>query len=112
MVGSRPFIRIALALACTATVALAPASGWYEPSYVWLVPAALVGLGAAIGRWWLLWLTLVPVALVLPHPDQGDPPAIAGAINQTVVAALMLSIGIALSSARAPYVGEAGDARS
>lgn len=92
-------IRAAAALVFAGVFANGAATDWYEPSHEWLMPLAVVGLGAAIGRWWALWLALAPVVLALPEGTSGDPPAVPAAAMLAILGAGLLGVGVAVSKA-------------
>jgi hypothetical protein len=94
-------IRAVAALGFACVLAAGAAGDWYEPSYEWLMPLSVVGLGAAIGRWWALWLALVPVALALPEGTSGDPPAVGAALNVAILGVGLLSGGVLVSKVAA-----------
>jgi hypothetical protein len=92
-------IRAWMALAFGGILALGAAGDWYEPSYEWLMPVAAVGVGAAIGRRWALWLALLPVVFALPDGTSGDPPAVPAAVLVAILGAGLLALGVAASKA-------------
>jgi hypothetical protein len=92
-------IRAGITLAFGAMLAVGAAGDWYEPSYEWLMPVAVVGVGAAIGRWWAVWLALLPVVLALPDGTSGDPPAVPAAVSGAILGAGLLAVGVSASKA-------------
>jgi hypothetical protein len=92
-------VRVAAAVVFAAIFLNGAAADWYEPSHEWLMPVSVVGLGAAIGRWWALWLAILPVALALPEGTSGDPPAVPAAVMVAVLGAGLLAVGVAASKA-------------
>ena len=73
----------------------------YEPNYEWFMPAAVLGVGVAIGSWWVLWLALLPLIYALPEGTGGDPPAIPAALIVGSVVAGLLALGVFASKAMA-----------
>ena len=74
-----------------------PLGNSYEPTYQWLMPLALIGLGAAVGRWNVLWLAAIPVALASPDGTSGDPPEVPSAMMLSFGVATALAAGVGLS---------------
>jgi hypothetical protein len=90
-------IRAAAAFAFAGVFVIGAAGDWYEPGYEWLMPLSVVGVGAAIGRWWAIWLALLPVVVALPEGTSGDPPAVPAAAMGAVLGAGLLAIGVGAS---------------
>jgi hypothetical protein len=92
-------IRAGMTLAFGTILAVGAAGDWYEPSYEWLMPVAVVGVGAAIGRWRAVWLALLPVVFALPDGTSGDPPAVPAAVGLAILGAGLLAVGVSASKA-------------
>jgi hypothetical protein len=92
-------IRSGAAAAFAAIFTIGALGDWYEPSYEWLMPLSVVALGAAIGRWWALWLAFLPVLLAIPEGTGGDPPAVPAAAVGAILGAGLLAVGVVVSKA-------------
>src|SRR3954471_19170462 len=90
-------IRSAAAIVAVGVFVGGALGDWYEPSHEWLMPLAVVVLGAAIGRWSVLWLAVVPVLLAIPAGTSGDPPAVPAAFVLAVLGAGLLAVGVQAS---------------
>ena len=66
----------------------------YEPSYPWLMPLSVAALGAGIGRWWVLWVALLPVLFAIPEESGDDSPAILLALGMAMLGAFLLAVGV------------------
>jgi hypothetical protein len=90
-------IRACAAAGAAAIFTVGALGDQYEPGHSWVMPACLVALGAAVGRWWVLALALLPVLLAIPEGAGGDPPALPAAIYLALLGAGLLAVGVAVS---------------
>ena len=91
-------VRVPIAVGFAAVFFVGAAGDSYEPTHEWLMPLSVVGVGAAIGNWWALWLALgaIPYYILANNGVTDDPPPTV-VIYIALLGALLLALGVGFS---------------
>lgn len=97
--GAVSVSRVGAAVAFAGVFSCGLVTDRFEPGAEWIMAVAVIGFGAAVGRWRVLLLALIPVLLVLPEGTEGDPPAIPAAMLGCLLGAGLLAVGVGTAKA-------------